>query len=123
LSSILDSLKKLEKETAQQDQLPTHAGMDGKAVAPKRVIYLIGVICLVVTAVGLTAYFQGKPRNHPESPVGNSAVVTKPAAASDISEKPLKPSEAAPVPLPAHSMESDMEIAAAAPEKKSSAYI
>jgi hypothetical protein len=123
LSSILDSLKKLEKETAQQDQLPTHAGMDGKAVAPKRVIYLIGVICLLVTAVGLTFYFQGKPRTPPESPAGNKALETKPAAASDEPETSLAPPQAAPDPLPAQPMESDTTVVAAVPVVKSSDYV
>lgn len=123
MSSILDSLKKLEKETAQQEQLPTHAGMDSKAVAPKRVIYIIGIIFLFGTAIGLTAYFQSKPSPPPESPAGNSALATKHAAALDEPEKPSIPSQAAPDPLPAQPMENDTTVVAAAPEVKSSDHI
>jgi len=119
LSSILDSLKKLEKETAQQDQLHPHAGMDSKAVAPKRFIYLIGVIFLLVMAVGLTTYFQGKPRKHSASPAGNSALATQSAAVLDEPKKPLVPSQAAPDPLPPQPKKSDTTVAAAAPEVKS----
>jgi len=120
LSSILDSLKKLEKETAQQEQLLPHAGVDKKAVAPKRVIFIIGAICLLVTAVGLTAYYQGVQDEHSGSPAGNNALATKPVAALDEPETPLAPSQAAPDPLPAQPMESDTTIVAAVPEVNSS---
>ena len=116
MSSILDSLKKLEKETAQQEQLLTHAGVDGKAPVSKYVS-VIGVICLFVGAIGLTVYYKGAPGKSSETPAKRTVLAAKSAAPQDDQEDQSTPSQDRPAPLPEKLTEKNA-LAVAAPEER-----
>jgi len=103
LSSILDYLKKLEKETSQRHHPLLHARTDGKAGIPKRAIGIIGGICICVGAIGLAAYYQAGTHKIPE-PLATVAVpAPKPVATLEATKKPLAPSPDTPAALPARS--------------------
>jgi len=120
LSSILDSLKKLEKETSQQNNLLVHAWTDRKAGIPKRVIGIVGGICICVGAIGLAAYYGGEANTIPEPLSTVAAPAPKPAAILDKPEKPLTPSPDAPAPLPSTSTNRNAITSAATSEIKAS---
>ncbi len=80
MSSILDSLKKLEKETSQQDHPLTHARIGNRVFIPKYVIGIIGFLCLCLVAIGLAAYYRGVPKKMPESTAKALVPAPKPAA-------------------------------------------
>ena len=79
MSSILDSLKKLEKETSQQEPLPIQTVVERSTFIPKRFLGIIGGICLCVGAIGLTVYYRGFPKKMPESLPVSAAPAPKPA--------------------------------------------
>jgi hypothetical protein len=123
LSSILDSLKKLEKETAQQENLQAIAGVETKAAASKRIITLIGILCLCVVAFGAMVHYQGFSNNVTESPPEKAAPTAKPATPQDNIEKQPTPSQDSPAPLPAAPVESTTTAVAAVPEVEASDQI
>ncbi|MEN8246551.1 MAG: general secretion pathway protein GspB [Thermodesulfobacteriota bacterium] len=100
MSSILDSLKKLEKETAQQDLPLTHTGAAGRGAIPKYVIGIIGAICICIGAIGLAAYYKGGARNSTEPLLKDATHAAKPAAPLDEQRKVPVPSQDTPAPLP-----------------------
>ena len=123
MSSILDSLKKLEKETAQQEQLQAIAGVETKAVVSKRMIALIGVFCLCVVAIGAMVYYQGSPDTVSEIPATKAAPTAKPATHQDNIEKQPSLLQDTPAPLPAAPLIGSTTVAAAAPEVEDSGQI
>jgi len=118
LSSILDSLKKLEKETAQQDLPLTHAGAAGRGAIPKYVIGIIGAICICIGVIGLATYYKGASSNPPEPLLGDAAPASKPAAPLEEQKKVPAPSQDTPAPLPSEPAGSSTTTAAKASDVK-----
>ncbi|MCG6909956.1 MAG: general secretion pathway protein GspB [Deltaproteobacteria bacterium] len=74
MSSILDSLKKLERETSRQGPLPTRVHAGGGVSIPKYVLAVIGGICLGFGAIGLVVYYRAAPAKTPgPQPVGTAS--------------------------------------------------
>ena len=118
MSSILDSLKKLEKETSQPDHLLPRARADRKGFIPKHVIGIITGVCVCVGAIGFAAYYRGVPERIPEPLTREAAPAPKPAAKIDNRKKPLAPSNKLPAPLPSKSITHNATATAATPELK-----
>ena len=122
MSSILDSLKKLEKETPHQDHLLPRARTDRKVVTPKRAIGFITGVCVCVGAIGLVAYYRGVPEIIPEPLTRDAAFAPKPAATPaaiiDDPKKPLASSQKLPALLPSESISQNTTATAATPEIK-----
>ena len=109
MSSILDSLKKLEKETARQDHPLTRARTDKKAAVPisstgARYAYL---------------YYRGVPQKVPATPAVEPASSPKPANASTEPEESPAPEPGPSAPSPSRPVgnlsAADASDAAAAP--------
>lgn len=66
MSSILDALNKLEKEASSREYPLAHAGAGRKGIAPKSVMGMIVIMCVCVGAVGLAAYYRGRPEKASE---------------------------------------------------------
>ena len=122
MSSILDSLKKLEKETPHQDHLLPRARTDRKVVTPIRAIGVITGVCICVGAIGLAAYYRGVPENIPEPLTRDAAPAPKPAATPtaiiDEPKKPLASSHKTPAPLPSIPISQNTTATPATPEIK-----
>lgn len=114
MSSILDSLKKLEKETSQQDHPLTHARVGTRAFIPKYVIGIIGFLCLCLVAIGLAAYYRGVPKKMPESTA--KALVPAPESAVVVNQPktPGIPRQSPPAPLPSSTASDQATTATAA---------
>ena len=125
MSSILDSLKKLEKETSQPDYLLPRAKADRKGFVPKRAIGVILGVCVCIGAIGFGIYYRGVPGKKPEPLAGDAAPGPKPAATPpaiiDDLKKPLVPSYKTPAPLPPMSINHNTTATAATPEIKTPA--
>lgn len=119
MSSILDSLKKLEKETAQQDFPLTHTGVAGKGVIPKYVIGIIGAICICFVAIGLAAYYKGASSNPPEPLLKDAISASKPAPPLDEQKREPEPSYDTPAPLPSEPVSSSTATTATDSDVKS----
>jgi hypothetical protein len=97
LSSILDALKKLEKETSPQDYPLAPARTGRKVFTPKNTMGIIGVVCVCIGAIGFAAYYQRSPEKTPGPLLGDvTPVVTskaqetpKPEATLDEQKTPL----------------------------------
>lgn len=111
MSSILDSLKKLEKETAQQELPLTHTGTAGKGVIPKYVIGIIGAVCICIVAIGLAAYYKGASKNSPEPLLRDAIPASKPAPPLDEQKREPAPSYGTPAPLPSEPVSSTASTA------------
>jgi hypothetical protein len=125
LSSILDSLKKLEKETPHQDHLLPRARANRKVVISKRAISIITGVCICIGAIGLAGYYRGVPKKIPEPLTRETAPAPKPAATPaaiiDDPKKPLAPSNKTSVPLPSMSINHNSTATAVMPEIKTPA--
>lgn len=94
MSSILDSLKKLEKETARQDHLVFRAKVgEKKASIPKYAIGITVFMGICVGVLGLAAYYRGSPQQIPALPAGDPALPTGPAAVPDEPKMPPAPEQ------------------------------
>jgi hypothetical protein len=125
LSSILDSLKKLEKETPHQDHLLPRARANRKVVISKRTISIITGVCICIGTIGLAVYYRGVPKKIPEPLTRETAPAPKPAATPaaiiDDPKKPLAPSNKTSVPLPSMSINHNSTATAVMPEIKTPA--
>lgn len=125
MSSILDSLKKLEKETPHQDHLLPRARANRKVVISKRAISIITGVCICIGAIGLAVYYRGVPKQIPEPLTRETAPAPKPAATPaaiiDDPKKPLAPSNKTSVPLPSMSINHNSTATAVMPEIKTPA--
>lgn len=124
MSSILDSLKKLEKETSQPDHLLPRARVDRKGFKPKHVIGIITGVCVCVGAIGFASYYRGAPERI-SAPLTREAAPTPqsaatPAAIIDDPKNPLAPSNKLTAPLPSKSISHNATATAATPEIKTS---
>lgn len=118
LSSILDSLKKLEKETSLQNTVPTHARGGGKSVVPKYAAGIIGIVLASAAAIYLAGHYRGVPQKQPESISRAVAPVSAPRAASDENETPPPSGQNPPAPLTASPASDPASTATAALEAK-----
>ena len=116
MSSILDALKKLEKETPRQDYPRAHARADRKVFTPKRTIGSIGAVCVCVGAIGIAAYFWSTPEKMPEPFTGDVVPAPKPEATLDDPEKPSASPHKALFPAPSASQNSKSTVTAGNPE-------
>jgi len=98
LSSILDSLKKLERETSQQDYPPARARADRKGIIPKSAIWIVGVVCVCIGAIGFAAYFRGAPEKSHKPLVGDITPAQKTEVTRDDQKIPLAHTNETPSP-------------------------
>ena len=113
MSSILDALKKLEKEATPQHYPLAPAGVGRKVFASKNAIRIVGVVCVCIGAIGFAAYYQRSPEKMPEPlPGGVTPVVKSEAqetpkseAALDEQKMLLATSHKTPFPLPSMSQD------------------
>jgi len=124
LSSILDALKKLEKETSPQDYPLAPARTGRKVFTPKNTMGIIGVVCVCIGAIGFAAYYQRSPEKSPEPLLGDvTPVVTskaqetpKPEATLDKQKTASASSHKTPFPLPSMSQDRISPATARKPE-------
>ena len=88
MSSILDSLKKLEKETLQQQSLPTQAARDDNVRVPKRVLGIVVGVFLFVAIAGLTAFFTVRPGKSSVPPIAKQTPAIETASESVEQNQP-----------------------------------
>ncbi|MDX2445877.1 MAG: general secretion pathway protein GspB [Desulfobacterales bacterium] len=84
MSSILDSLKKLEKEKSRQDYPPALIRGSKRGFIPKRAIGIFGIVCVCIGAIGFATYYQWRPEKAPEPFIEKAS----PAAKPEVQETP-----------------------------------
>jgi len=103
LSSILDSLKKLEKEKSQQGYPPSYTRVDKKASISKRAIGTIGVICVFIGAIGFAAYYLSMQDKRHEPLLEDVTPAPKPKVILDEQKMSLASSDKIPLTSPSTS--------------------
>lgn len=119
MSSILDALNKIEKEESRLDYPLTRARAGKNAFTSKIAVGIVGIVCLCIGAIGLSAYYRKSAEKTPQPlpgasrPVSTSAVQKRPQTGSGYPD--LKhPSASAPkIPAPLVSGPPDPKTATA----------
>jgi len=116
LSSILDALKKLEKEATPQHYPLAPAGAGRKVFASKSVIRIVGVVCICIGVIGFAVYYQKSPEKMPEPLPGDVTPVVKSEAQETPKPVAALDEQKTPFPLPSMSQDRISTASAGKPE-------